>query len=112
LHSEYDPASAEKIFHEIPRFPSIERDLSLVVANDVTYSKIESTITQAGIKEIQRIFPFDLYIGEHLAPGKKGISVTVSYQASDRTLVEDEVNRYHETIVRLLAEKLGAQLRT
>jgi phenylalanyl-tRNA synthetase beta chain len=112
LHSEYEPASAEKIFHEIPRFPSIERDLSLVVANDVTYSKIESTITQAGIKEIQRIFPFDLYIGEHLAPGKKGISVTVSYQASDRTLVEDEVNRYHETIVRLLAEKLGAQLRT
>jgi len=112
LNSEDALASAEKSFHEIPRFPSIERDLSLVVANEVTYGKIESTIIQAGIKEIQRIFPFDLYIGEHLPPGKKGISVTISYQASDRTLVEEDVNRYHETIVRLLAEKLGAQLRT
>jgi phenylalanyl-tRNA synthetase beta chain len=111
LPPEFDPASAEKIFHEIPRFPSVQRDISLVAEKDVTYSKIESIIRQSGIKEIQRIFPFDLYSGEHLSPGKKGISITVSYQASDRTLVEEEVNRYHETIVALLADKLGAELR-
>jgi len=112
LPPEYDPASAEKIFHEIPRFPSVQRDISLVAEKDVTYSKIESIIRQAGIKEIQRIFPFDLYSGERLPPGKKGISITISYQASDRTLVEEEVNRYHETIVALLADELGAELRT
>lgn len=111
LNAWNDPP-VEKVFNEIPRFPSIQRDVSLVVEKDVTYSKIESTIWQAGIKEIRRVFPFDLYAGEHLPQGKKGISVTISYQASDRTLVEEEVNRYHETIVALLADKLGAELRT
>src|SRR5262249_50567274 len=64
LISKHNPASAEKIFHEIPRFPSIERDISLVVEKDVTYSNIESTIRKAGIKEIERIFPFDLYTSQ------------------------------------------------
>jgi phenylalanyl-tRNA synthetase beta chain len=112
LPPEWHPTSGEKIFHEIARFPSIQRDISLVVEKNVTYSTIELTIRQAGIKEIQRVFPFDLYTGEHLPPGKKGISIAISYQAPDRTLVEEEVNRYHETIVQLLAEKLGALLRT
>jgi len=112
LSSGHGLGAVKQIFHEIPRFPSIQRDISLVVDKDVTYSKIESTISRAGIREIQRVFPFDLYAGEHLPAGKKGISISVSYQAFDRTLVEEEVNRYHEAIVALLADKLGAELRT
>jgi phenylalanyl-tRNA synthetase beta chain len=112
LHLWHDLRFVEKVFNEMPKFPSIQRDISLVVETSVTYGEIESTIRHAAIKEIQRVFPFDLYEGEQLPPGKKGISITIFYQASDRTLVEEEVNRYHETIIALLAEKLGAQLRT
>jgi phenylalanyl-tRNA synthetase beta chain len=100
-----------KVLSEIPKFPSVQRDLSLIVKADLAYTEIESTIEQASIKEIRRVFPFDLYTGEQLPPGKKGISIAILYQATDRTLVEEEVNRYHETIVALLADKLGAQLR-
>ncbi len=112
LHLWHGFKSNAKVLSEIPKFPPIQRDLSLVVNTDFAYSEIESTIEQANIKEIRRVFPFDLYAGEQLPPGKKGISIGILYQATDRTLVEEEVNRYHETIVALLAEKLGAQLRT
>jgi phenylalanyl-tRNA synthetase beta chain len=107
-----DLRMVDRVFKEVPRFPSIQRDISLVVETGVTYSNIESTIRQAPIKEIQWVSPFDLYKGEHLPAGKKGISVTICYQAFDRTLLEEEVNRYHEIVIALLAEKLGAQLRT
>jgi len=107
-----DLRMVDRAFKEVPRFPSIQRDISMVVETSVTYSNIESTIRQAAIKEIQWVSPFDLYKGEHLPADKKGLSVTICYQAFDRTLLEEEVNRYQEIVIALLAEKLGAQLRT
>jgi len=85
--------------------------LSLVVAKDIEYAAIEAVVLQAGIREVKRCFPFDLYFGEKLPSDKKGISISIVYQSSDRTLVDDEVNQFHETILNLLRSKLGAQLR-
>ena len=107
----YNLRAAKKVFHEIPRFPSIQRDLSMFVDKDVDYSRIESTIEQANIKEIQKVFPFDLYVGGKLPSDKKGISISIVYQAFDRTLTEEEVNQHQQKIGALLAEKLGVEIR-
>jgi phenylalanyl-tRNA synthetase beta chain len=82
-----------------------------VLDKDTSYDAVESVVLQAGITEVQRCFPFDLYFGEKLPSDKKGISISIVYQSSDRTLVDEEVNQFHETILNLLRSKLGAQLR-
>jgi phenylalanyl-tRNA synthetase beta chain len=83
----------------------------MFVDKDVDYSRIESTIEQANIKEIQKVFPFDLYVGDKLPSDKKGISISIVYQALDRTLTEEEVNQHQQKIGALLAEKLGVEIR-
>jgi phenylalanyl-tRNA synthetase beta chain len=103
--------TGRKVFREIAKFPSIQRDVSIIVDKDLDYSKIRSAILQANIAEVQTVFPFDLYTGEKLPPDKKGVSISIIYQAVDRTLTEEEVNRFQEAVLALLREKLGAQLR-
>jgi phenylalanyl-tRNA synthetase beta subunit len=83
----------------------------LALDKDVDCESIQAVVHQAGIREVQRCFPFDLYFGEKLPSDKKGISISIVYQSSDRTLVDEEVNHFHETILNLLRSKLGAQLR-
>jgi phenylalanyl-tRNA synthetase beta chain len=102
----------ERTTRELPKFPAVQRDVSLVLDKDIDCEAIQSLVMQAGIREVQRCFPFDLYFGEKLPSGKQGISISIVYQAPDRTLVDDEVNQFHETILNLLQSKLGAQLRT
>ena len=102
----------ERVARELPKFPAVQRDLSLVLDKDINCEAIQSVVLQAGIREVQRCFPFDLYFGEKLPSDKQGISISIVYQSPDRTLVDDEVNQFHETILNLLRSKLGAQLRT
>jgi phenylalanyl-tRNA synthetase beta chain len=101
----------ESSLQELMRFPAVQRDLSIVVDRTLDYGIIESSILNAGISELRKCFPFDIYTGEKLPTGKKSISISIVYQAVDRTLTDDEVARYHESITRLLNERLGAQLR-
>ncbi|HTG75026.1 MAG TPA: phenylalanine--tRNA ligase subunit beta, partial [Terriglobia bacterium] len=101
----------ERVSVELPKFPAVQRDLSLVLAKDIDSAAIEAVVLEAAIREVQRCFPFDLYFGEKLPSDKKGISISIVYQSSDRTLVDEEVNQFHETILNLLRSKLGAQLR-
>ena len=100
------------MFAEFSKYPAVLRDLSLVVDQSIDYKLIESAIHLAGIPEVQRVFPFDLYLGDRLPPNKKGISISIVFQGKDRTLLEEEINRYQERILDLLRENLGAQLRS
>lgn len=96
---------------QIPRFPSIQRDLSIVVDGDVTYGDIEAAIWDTQIEELLRMFPFDLYQGGRLPHGKKGISIRLVYQRLDRTLVEEDANRFDQVVLARLKDRFGAQLR-
>ena len=96
---------------QIPRFPSIQRDLSIVVDGDVSYGDIESAVRDTQIEELHSIFPFDLYQGGGLPHGKKGISIRLVYQRLDRTLVEEDANRFDQAVLASLRDRFGAQLR-
>jgi len=111
LEAWYRYQPPDRVARELAKFPAVLRDLSLVLDKDVDCESIEAVVLQAGIREVQSCFPFDLYFGERLPSDKKGISISIVYQSSDRTLVDEEVNHFHETILNLLRSKLGAQLR-
>ena len=112
LETWYRYQAPERVARELPKFPAVQRDLSLVVDRDIDCEAIQAVVLQAGIPEVQQCFPFDLYFGEKLPSGKKGLSISIVYQSPDRTLVDEEVNRFHEIVLERLQSKLGAQLRT
>jgi phenylalanyl-tRNA synthetase beta chain len=112
LASWYSLEVPERGFSEIPKFPAIQRDLSVVVDQTIDYGRIEATIKRIGIREIQKTYPFDVYKGEDMPPGKKAVAFTLLFQSLERTLVEEEVNRLLECILEHLKTELGAQLRS
>ena len=95
----------------IPRFPSVSQDLALVVDEGFAAQKVQEAIVEAGGRLLRRVELFDLYRGEQIPSGKKSLAYSLTYQAEDRTLTDDEVARVQERIVRRLAEELGAELR-
>ena len=111
LEAWYRCQPPDRVARELAKFPSVQRDLSLVLDKEIDCEAIEAVVLQAGIREVQSCFPFDLYFGEKLPSDRKGISISIVYRSSDRTLVDEEVNQFHETILNLLRSRLGAQLR-
>jgi len=100
-----------RIMQPIARFPSVSQDLALVVDEDFSAQKVQEAIVGAGGRLLRRVELFDLYRGEQIPSGKKSLAYSLTYQAEDRTLTDDEVAKVQKRIVRRLAEELGAALR-
>lgn len=96
-------------FRTLPRFPAVERDLALVVDTSVTHRQIMDVIEQ--FRQVKRVRLFDLYTGSQLAPGKKSLAYSLSFQSSDHTLKDTEVDGVLAAIVDKLSSTLGATLR-
>ncbi|MEK3890449.1 phenylalanine--tRNA ligase subunit beta [Bacillus sp. FSL K6-3431] len=95
----------------IPRFPSISRDIALVVDKSITGGILEKVIHEAGGKLLKDVHMFDLYEGEHMESGKKSIAFSLTYLDPEKTLTDEEVVRAHEKVLAAVKEKAGAELR-
>ena len=98
-------------FRPLPKFPAVYRDLSIVVDDALEAERISGAIWSFQQPFIDEVNLFDVYRGAPIPEGKKGISYRIRYQASDRTLTDEEVNRYHEKIIFQLVEIFRAELR-
>ncbi|MCH2693451.1 MAG: phenylalanine--tRNA ligase subunit beta [Acidobacteriia bacterium] len=107
----YSIAGKTHASRKIPRFPSIQRDLSIVVDEGIKYGEIEAAIWETKIENLSHFFPFDLYQGNQLPSDKKGISITLIYQNPNRTLVEEEAASYDKAILTHLKNKFRVKLR-
>jgi phenylalanyl-tRNA synthetase beta chain len=96
---------------EIPRFPMTWRDLSLVADADVSYERIRGLIEGLAVKELRSVAPVDLYTGDKLPQGKKGITIRLTYQSDTRTLEDSVINKWQDRIVQSLEKELGITLR-
>jgi phenylalanyl-tRNA synthetase beta chain len=96
---------------EIPKFPATWRDLSLVVDEATPYSDIVKVIRGKGIAEIRQVSAVDVYTGEKLPAGKKGITIRITYQSESRTLEDAMINEWQNGIIQSLARDFGITLR-
>lgn len=101
----------ERAFKPLPRYPSVQRDMALLVSREVMVSEIEVIIRQYGGNLVESIRLFDVYEGKQVPEGKKSVAYSIEYRAEDRTLKDEEVNKVHEKIVKAIETKLDAQLR-
>lgn len=103
------PYITEKAYKPIPRFPSIVRDLALVVDINIPNQKIIDVIK--GFPLLTKVELFDVYTGNQVAAGKKSLAYRLTYQLADKTLTDETVNKVQEQILKKLAGETGAVLR-
>lgn len=101
----------EPTFDPILRYPSITRDIALVVDQRITASDLERTIKEAGGEWLQNVHVFDMYQGEHLEDGKKSLALNLVYANPTRTLKDKEVEASYEEIVEKVKDVHGATVR-
>ncbi len=104
-------AAREIAFKPISRFPSVQRDISMMVGGDVKSGEIVETISAAGDALIRDVTIFDMYQGKQIQQDKKSLALTVRYQSEERTLTDDEVNVVHGRVIDALKKRLDVQIR-
>jgi phenylalanyl-tRNA synthetase beta chain len=98
-----------KKYQPITRFPSVTRDIALVIDEQVHYRRVEEMIQSFPL--VTRITLFDIYRGEQIAEGKKSFAIRIVYQSPRHTLTDEEVDRTQEQMLARLHQELGATLR-
>jgi len=101
--------SGIKEYQPIPRFPSVPRDIALVVDEQVNYRTVETIIQ--GFPLVTDVTLFDLYRGKQIPEGKKSFAIRIIYQSSGHTLTDEEVDQTQEQMLARLHQELGATLR-
>jgi len=99
-------------YEPLPRFPAVERDFSLVLADATTFAQVKEAICSANIPELHRIEAIDRFRGGQIPAGKYSLLVRVTFQSDEATFAEAQLTDFSARIVSALAEKLGAALRT
>jgi phenylalanyl-tRNA synthetase beta chain len=94
----------------VSRYPAVERDFSLVLADAVEFDVIRRKLVELKIAELIEILPAEVFRGGSLAAGTYSLLLRVRFQSADRTLRDDEVNGWSARIVKAV-EELGGALR-
>src|SRR5882672_172224 len=111
LCTAYRAAKEARRYEPLPRFPAVERDFSLLLADGRKFSDVTRTIQSLGIKEISSIEAADLFRGKNVPAGKYSLLVRVTFQSREATLTDAQISDYSGKIVAVLEKQLGAQLR-
>ncbi|CAK0773964.1 phenylalanine--tRNA ligase subunit beta [Gammaproteobacteria bacterium] len=98
-------------FREISRFPSIRRDLAVILDPSVTWDDIKICIRTSVPQFLRDILPFDVYTGKKVESGRRSIAFGLIFQDSSRTLTDNEVDAAVEILVSSLLKQFNAQLR-
>ncbi len=101
----------DKKYKPFPKYPAIERDLAVILSDDITSSQAEKVISKAAGKYFVSCQLFDLYRGEHVESGKKSMAFRLVFQASDKTLTDDEIDKSFKAITEALQKECAAELR-
>ena len=100
-----------KKYTPIPKFPAVERDIAIVVSEDVTVGEIEKVIIKQAKKLLEEVKLFDVYRDEELGENKKSVAYALEFRDADKTLTDEEINPVMEKIVQSLQKEFGAELR-
>ena len=95
----------------LAKFPAISRDIAVVCREDVTAAEIEACIREGAGKLLESVKLFDVYRGVQLGIGRKSLAYTFSLRDLNRSLTDEDADGAMQRILKLLAERTGAELR-
>jgi phenylalanyl-tRNA synthetase beta chain len=100
-----------KHFSSLPVFPSVKRDIALVVAEQVSAGELLARVRTSGDKLIENCEIFDVFQGAKIPEGYKSVALSITYRSQTKTLTEKNVEKSHSKIVRLLTDEFGGSFR-
>ena len=99
------------VFREIPKFPSVERDLAIVVSKNLAFREIEEVVNKNNLKKLQKLSLFDIFESEKLGLDKKSMAVNFTFQDDEKTLTDSEIDGWMKRIMESLTKDLNAEIR-
>lgn len=104
-------ATAIPKYKHLPKFPSTSRDIAVVVPKAVTMKELVAVIRANGGELLQEVKAFDVYTGKQVADDSKSMAFNLTFQAQNRTLIDDEITVIIKKIVDVVGETFKAKLR-
>ena len=101
----------ETLYHDISKFPSVSRDLALLIDKSVEFEQIEQIARQTEKKLLKSVELFDVYEGKNLPEGKKSYAVNFILHDETKTLNDKQIEAIMTKLINNLKQKLGAELR-
>ncbi len=99
------------LYHELPRFPWVRRDLALLIDDTITYAEIEKTAYATEKTLLKNMSLFDIYQGDKIGSGKKSYAVSFTLQDEEKTLTEKEIDEVMGKLINRFKTELGAVIR-
>lgn len=96
----------------IPRFPAIQRDLSIIVDEKIRWADIIEAVKQKATTELENIRFVGIYRGQGIPAGKKSVTLSLRFRDEDGTLTHQKVDGFQNEIVDSLNKRIAAELRT
>ncbi len=95
----------------VPAYPFIERDVAMVIGDNVRHEEVVRVIRAAAPKELESIRLFDVFRGRAIGAGRRSVAYALTYRSPARTLTDEEANDFHNRVKNALRKELGAELR-
>ena len=115
LEINLDKLLAKKVgkmkYKEISKFPSVNKDLAVVVDKNIEAQTLLTQIKQSAGKSLNYAKVFDIYTGKGIEENKKSIAFSLNFGKMDATLTDEEINTIMEKVINDLEKKLNAKLR-
>lgn len=102
----------ETRFRDLPKYPEVKRDLSMMLERSVSFEQIKAVSKKAGKELLREIILFDVYEGDKIQEGKKSYAVSYILRDDNKTLTDEEIYRIMNSIGVSLEKELGAQIRS
>jgi len=95
----------------VPQFPSVSRDIAIVVDRGVTHDAVSGVIRKNAGKDLSKVELFDIFKSKDLKDGKRSLAYSLEFRSPDRTLTDDEVGKAFQRIVDALKATAGIEVR-
>ena len=99
------------VYHELSRYPSVRRDLAIVVDSNQEAGVIEERIKQEAGELLKEMLIFDVYQGQNIQKTKKSLALGLTFQHPSRTLTDEEINSIIDNCIKVLEAQFNAELR-
>ena len=98
-------------FEEIPKFPHVERDLSIVVDKSTSYEKLEESVRTLRIVKLKGFKLFDVFESEKLGANKKSMAISFTFYDKEKTLTDAETDAMMNKIINSIEKNMSAEIR-
>ncbi|MBA4122372.1 MAG: phenylalanine--tRNA ligase subunit beta [Acidobacteria bacterium] len=99
------------VYRPLPVYPSIVRDVSLLVKRSVSFAEIKNAIVEQNFELLRSVEFVDVYEGKGVASDERSITIRLEYRSNERTLLDEEVDAIHAEILQNIETNLGAKQR-